>query len=99
MGFRWKLNRPSWALPHPVQQDVLKETVDSNGVSVCSVVREDVSVSSASLPLYSDYQLSKLVNAGVPLEQIDSSRLLEGSAPSESDVENFVNSLDVKSEN
>lgn len=63
-------------VPSQVYEEVVKET-PRNGVIFCEVVKQPVD--SSSLPSYDDYQLSRLLAAGVPLQQINVEHLLDGS--------------------
>lgn len=79
MSFRnHKFNVPR-PVPEQVFEEVVKET-PRNGVVFCEVVKQPVD--SSSLPAYDDYQLSRLLAAGVPLQQINVEHLLEGTPTS-----------------
>lgn len=75
MSFRnHKFNVPR-PVPEQVFEEVVKET-PRKGVIFCDVVKQPVD--SSSLPAYDDYQLSRLLAAGVPLQQINVDHLLDG---------------------
>ena len=79
MAFRnHKFNVPR-PVPEQVFEEVVKET-PRNGVIFCEVVKQ--AVDSSSLPAYDDYQLSRLLAAGVPLQQINVDHLLDGTPTS-----------------
>lgn len=79
MAFRnHKFNVPR-PVPSQVYEEVLKET-PRNGVVFCEIVKQPVD--SSSLPAYDDYQLSRLLAAGVPLQQINVEHMLDGSPTS-----------------
>lgn len=79
MSFRnHKFNVPR-PVPEQVFEEVVKET-PRNGVVFCEVIKQPVD--SSSLPAYDDYQLSRLLAAGVPLQQINVDHLLDGTLTS-----------------
>lgn len=79
MAFRnHKFNVPR-PVPSQVYEEVVKET-PRNGVVFCEIVKQPVD--SSSLPAYDDYQLSRLLVAGVPLQQINVEHMLDGSPTS-----------------
>lgn len=80
-------------VPRPVPEQVFEEAVKEiprNGVIFCELVKQPVD--SSSLPAYDDYQLSRLLAAGVPLQQINVEHLLDGTPTSVelSQVEKFL---------
>lgn len=79
MSFRnHKFNVPR-PLPSQVYEEVVKET-PRNGVVFCELIKQPVD--SSSLPAYDDYQLSRLLAAGVPLQEINVDHLLDGTPTS-----------------
>lgn len=79
MSFRnHKFHAPR-PVPLQVYEEVVKET-PRNGVIFCEVVKQPVD--SSLLPAYDDYQLSRLLAAGVPLQQINVEHILDGSPTS-----------------
>lgn len=90
MSFRnhkFSVPRPA---PSQVFEEVVKET-PRNGVVFCEVVKQ--AVDSSSLPSYDDYQLSRLLAAGVPLQQINVEHMLDGS-PTSVELSEFEKFLD-----
>lgn len=81
-------------VPRPVPSQVFEEVVKEtprNGVVFCEVVKQPVD--SSTLPAYDDYQLSRLLAAGVPLQQINVDHLLDGT-PTSAELSNFEKMLD-----
>ena len=90
MSFRnhkFKVPRP---VPEQVFEEVVKET-PRNGVVFCEVVKQPVD--SSTLPSYDDYQLSRLLAAGVPLQQINVEHLLDGT-PTSAEISQVEKLLD-----
>ncbi len=97
-------------VPHPVPlqvyEEVIKET-PRNGVVFCEVVNQPVD--SSTLPAYDDYQLSRLLAAGVPLQQINVEHMLDVSPSSvelsqvekmlDNDLSSDINESNVESNN
>lgn len=79
MSFRNHNFRSPRPVPEQVFEEVVKET-PRNGVVFCEVVKQPVD--SSSLPFYDDYQLSRLLAAGVPLQQLNVEHLLDGTPTS-----------------
>lgn len=77
MGFRWKKQNPYFAIPRPISEEVLSETVDENGVQHSTLVVQPCSVSSATLPSIDEYKLSSLQAAGVPLTEVPLDGLID----------------------
>lgn len=99
MSFRNHKFHVSRPVPKQVFEEVVKET-PRNGVIFCEVVKQPVD--SSSLPAYDDYQLSRLLAAGVPLQQINVEHILDGSPTSAelSQVEKLLdNDLSTNSDN
>lgn len=90
MSFRnHKFNVPR-PVPSQVYEEVVKET-PRDGVIFCDVVKQPVD--SSTLPAYDDYQLSRLLAAGVPLQQINVDHLLDGT-PTSAELLSFEKLLD-----
>lgn len=86
-------------VPRPVPSQVFEEVVKEtprNGVVFCEVVKQPVD--SSSLPAYDDYQLSRLLAAGVPLQQINVEHMLDAS-PSSVELSNLEKMLDIELSN
>ena len=69
--FRCRKSRHIPVVPRPIMDEVEVETVDSNGVinvSYAEVTNESLA---NKLPAYSDYQLSNLLAANVPLQPVN----------------------------
>ena len=90
MAFRNHKFRTPRPAPSQVFEEVVKET-PHNGVVFCEVVTQPVD--SSTLPAYDDYQLSRLLAAGVPLQQINVEHMLDGS-PSSVELSNVEKMLD-----
>lgn len=90
MSFRNHKFRSPRPVPEQVFEEVVKET-PRNGVVFCEVVKQPVD--SSTLPAYDDYQLSRLLAAGVSLQQINVEHLLDGT-PTSAELSNFEKSLD-----
>lgn len=90
MAFRNHKFRSPRPVPSQVFEEVVKET-PRNGVVFCEVVTQPVD--SSMLPAYSDYQLSRLLAAGVPLQQINVEHMLDCS-PSSAELSNVEKMLD-----
>lgn len=58
------------AVPRPIMDEVEVETVDANGVRLVSFQQVSNAKVATSLPAYSDYQLSALLAANVPLQPV-----------------------------
>lgn len=58
------------AVPRPIMDEVEVETVDANGVRLVSFQQVSNEQVATSLPAYSDYQLSALLAANVPLQPV-----------------------------
>lgn len=59
------------AVPRPIMDEVEVETVDANGVRLVAFQQVSNEKVAASLPAYSDYQLSALLAANVPLQPVN----------------------------
>lgn len=59
------------AVPRPIMDEVEVETVDANGVRLVSFQQISNDKVASSLPAYSDYQLSTLLAANVPLQPVN----------------------------
>lgn len=59
------------AVPRPIMDEVEVETVDANGVRFVSFQQVSNEKVATSLPAYSDYQLSALLAANVPLQPVN----------------------------
>ena len=80
--------------PSPVQVNEIvptKSFVPALGTDV--VVYEELPVDGSTLPSYSDYQLSKLLAAGVPLDDLSSVTI--DSEPSDADISVIANKLNI----
>lgn len=98
MSFRNHKFNVSRPVPEQVFEEVVKE-IPRNGVVFCELIKQPVD--SSSLPAYDDYQLSRLIAAGVPLHQINVDHLLDGTPSSAelSQVEKLLdNDLSIQSE-
>lgn len=58
------------AVPRPIMDELEVETVDANGVRLVSFQQVSNEKVATSLPAYSDYQLSALLAANVPLQPV-----------------------------
>lgn len=83
--------------PSSISVRVVKSSVTSDGVEVCSVVNVPVSEEHGAIPSPIDYKLSDLLASGVPLTQLDSAIIDNG--PSEEQVEQLNSALDKDSSN
>lgn len=70
MAFRHSLNRPRYSAPCRVIDTVLKHDI-VDGVDIVTPVEVDASSLINNVPLPSDYKLSALIAAGVPLTPVD----------------------------
>lgn len=70
MAFRHSINRPRYSAPCPVVDIVLKHDI-VDGVDIVTPVEVDASTLINNVPLPSDYKLSALIAAGVPLTPVD----------------------------
>lgn len=70
MAFRHSLNRPRYSAPCRVIDTVLKHDI-VDGVDIVTPVEVDASSLINNVPLPSDYKLSGLIAAGVPLIPVD----------------------------
>lgn len=68
--FRHRNIKAVFAVPRPIMDEVEVETVDANGVRLVSFQQSSNAKVAASLPAYSDYQLSALLAANVPLQPV-----------------------------
>lgn len=68
--FRHRNIKAVFAVPRPIMDEVEVETVDANGVRLVSFQQTSNSKVATSLPAYSDYQLSALLAANVPLQPV-----------------------------
>lgn len=59
------------AIPRPIMDEVEVESVDANGVRLVSFQQISNDKVASSLPAYSDYQLSTLLAANVPLQPVN----------------------------
>lgn len=89
--FRNRKNKILQCIPKEVFDTVPKSTVINNTVHI-SFVEVPNSEIQATLPKYSDYQLSKLLDANIPLQEVKSN-ILEN-VPSASDIENIVTNIE-----
>lgn len=70
MAFRHSQNRPRYSAPCKVVDVVLKHDI-VDGVNIVTPVEVDASSLINEVPLPSDYKLSALIAAGVPLTPVD----------------------------
>lgn len=68
--FRHRNIKAVLAVPRPIVDEVEVETVDANGVRLVSFQQVSNEKVASSLPAYSDYQLSALLAANVPLQPV-----------------------------
>lgn len=68
--FRHRNVKAVFAVPRPIMDEVEVETVDANGVRLVSFQQASNAKVATSLPAYSDYQLSSLLAANVPLQPV-----------------------------
>lgn len=68
--FRHRNIKAVFAVPRPIMDEVEVETVDANGVRLVSFQQSSNAKVAASLPVYSDYQLSALLAANVSLQPV-----------------------------
>lgn len=78
--------------PRPIMDEVGVEKVDENGVVTVDFVERPNSDIEAELPNYSDYQLSSLLAANVPLQPVNS-KILD-SEPTSDQIEQAVSELE-----
>lgn len=78
--------------PCKIYDEVEVEKVDENGVATVEFVNKPNSDIEASLPAYSDYQLSSLLAANVPLQPVNS-KILD-SEPTSDQIEQAVSELE-----
>lgn len=90
--FRFRKNKPVRFVPRPIVDDVIQQQVDENGVTFVTYVKKNNSEVAKDLPAYSEYQLSKLLDANVPLRPVAANIL--DSVPSDETIENVVSSLE-----
>lgn len=89
--FRARKLRQLTAVPKDFNVEVPRFDVLEDGTKVQTVVSVPVSSLGKDIPNPEDYTLSKLMAAGVPLNQV-SANILD-SAPTESEVNSFLDSL------
>lgn len=68
--FRHRKIKAVSAVPRPIMDEVEVETIDANGVRLVSFQQVSNAKVATSLPAYSDYQLSALLAANVPLQPV-----------------------------
>lgn len=90
MAFRFRKYSHPHPIPMPINEDVLQSSFE-NGVEVCSVVSVPNYEYAKGIPVYTDYQLSTLLAAGVPLQPVSTNLLDE--TPSPEFINNYVNNL------
>lgn len=90
--FRFRKNSYQSASPSSVYDEVAVTTVDKNGVECVEFQRVDNSQIAAKLPAYSDYQLSKLLDANVPLQPVNAQVL--NAFPSEDEISRTMDELE-----
>lgn len=90
--FRFRKNSYKSASPSSVYDEVAVTTVDKNGVECVEFQRVDNSKIAAKLPNYSDYQLSKLLDANVPLQPVNAQVL--DAFPSEDEISRTMDELE-----
>ena len=78
--------------PRPIMDEVEVEKVDENGVVTVDFVERPNSDIEAELPNYSDYQLSSLLAANVPLQPVNS-KILD-SEPTSEQIEQAFSELE-----
>lgn len=94
--FKHSRVKQTWPAPEQVQELVPKSSfVSSLGADVVSF--EVQPADGASLPNYSDYQLSALLASGVPLNDLSQVQL--DAPPSASDLQQLEKTLDINDEN
>lgn len=94
--FKHSRVKQTWPAPHQVQELVPKSSfVSSLGADVVSFVA--LPADGASLPNYSDYQLSALLASGVPLNDLSQVHL--DAPPSASDLQQLEKIIDIHEEN
>ena len=89
--FRNRKNKVLQCIPKEVYDTVPKSTIIDNTEHI-SFVKVPNSEVQATLPKYSDYQLSKLLEANIPLQEVRST-ILEN-VPSNSDIETIVSNVE-----
>ena len=90
--FRFRKSRPVRVVPRPIMDEVPHEQVDDNGVTVVTYCQVPNSEIARDLPNYSDYQLSKLLAANVPLQPVNAAVL--DSVPSDEVIEQTMSALE-----
>lgn len=94
--FKHSRVKQTWPSPEQVRELVPKTSfAPSLGTDV--VVFEEQPVDGSSLPNYSDYQLSNLLAAGIPLDDLSSVKI--DGAPSDADISAIENSLNIDEQN
>lgn len=80
------------AVPRPIMDEVEVETVDANGVRLVSFHQVSNDKVASSLPAYSDYQLSALLAANVPLQPVKAQ--VVNAVPTDSQIEAAITELE-----
>lgn len=94
--FKHSRVKQTWSFPEQVYELVPK-TSFSPSLGTDVVVFEEQPVDGSSLPSYSDYQLSYLLAAGIPLDDLSSVKI--DCAPSDADISAIENSLNIDEQN
>lgn len=89
--FRFRNQKTSLFPPSPIDEVVAVSNFDEHGVERVSFVSQPCAVNSDSIPNCSDYVLSDLLAAGVPLSPV---ALDSSLSPSDASIDAFVSNLD-----
>lgn len=90
--FRHRKIKAVPAIPRPIMDTVEVEKVDDNGVTTVDFIERPNSAVEAELPNYSDYQLSALLAAHVPLQPVNAQVL--DAVPTEAQIDAAVSELE-----
>lgn len=80
------------AVPRPIMDEVEVETVDANGVRLVYFQQVSNAKVATSLPAYSDYQLSALLAANVPLQPVKAQ--VVNAVPTDAQMEAAITELE-----
>lgn len=94
--FKHSRIKQSWPSPRQVHELVPKISF-SRSLGTDVVVYQELPVDGSSLPPYSDYQLSNLLAAGIPLDDLSSVKI--DGAPTDADISAIENSLNIDETN
>lgn len=86
--FRNRVHKAKFSIPREVVTEVEEKNFDKKGVKYVHFVKKPVI---SNYPLYTQYQLSSLISAGVPLNPVSP---IFDENPSDGDIDKINESLD-----